>query len=213
MAGNRGMFITLEGMDGAGKSTHIQTIESILDAKGIQHCTTREPGGTTLGERIREVLLHANDTPISHDAELLLIFAARTQHIEEVIQPNLNTGTWIICDRFTDATYAYQGGGRGITNDRIAAIEQWVQGELRPDLTLLFDLSLQTGLDRAGKRDEEADRFELENNEYKNRVRDYYLTAQKREPDRIKLVNAEQSLSDVTEQVEQTISTFIEYHV
>jgi len=213
MASNRGKFITLEGMDGAGKSTHIQTIESILDATDIQHCTTREPGGTTLGERIREVLLHANDTPISYDAELLLMFAARTQHIEQVIQPNLSTGTWVICDRFTDATYAYQGGGRGIADGRIAAIEQWVQNELHPDLTLLFDLSLQTGLDRAEKRDKESDRFELENNEYKNRVRDYYLTAQKREPDRIKLIDAEQSLSGVTEQVEQTINTFIEYHV
>ncbi len=200
-------------MDGAGKSTHIHTIQQVLVDAGISYYATREPGGTTLGERIRGLLLQADNTLIAADSELLLMFAARVQHIEEIIRPNLESGNWVICDRFTDATYAYQGGGRGITDQRIAVIEQWVQNELRPDLTLLFDLSLQTGSSRAQKRKKQADRFELEDQDYKNRVRDYYLMAQKREPERIKLVDAEQPSDGVTKQVKKILRNFIDRHV
>ena len=157
----QGKFITLEGGEGAGKSTNISFIQDYLQQRDIEVVLTREPGGTALSEQIREILLDHKQDNMNSDTELLLMFAARAQHLAEVIRPALQAGRWVICDRFTDATYAYQGGGRGIATARIAQLEQWVQGELRPDMTLIFDLPVQTGLERAGNRSS-PDRFEQE---------------------------------------------------
>jgi len=156
-----GKFITIEGSEGVGKSSNIAFIENYLLDAGKDVLLTREPGGTELGEAIRNLLLDAKNTAMCSDTELLLMFAARAQHLDEVIRPALAAGKWVICDRFTDATYAYQGGGRGIPDSRIAILEQWVQNDLQPDLTLLLDMPVAAGLERAGKRSA-PDRFEQE---------------------------------------------------
>ena len=165
-----GRFITVEGSEGVGKSSNLDFIESLLREAGKDVVRTREPGGTELGETLRGILLDARQKAICDDAELLLMFAARAQHLAEVIRPALAAGKWVLCDRFTDATYAYQGGGRGIPFDRIAVLEQWVQGDLRPDLTLLLDMPVEAGLARAGARSE-PDRFEQEQTTFFERVR------------------------------------------
>ncbi len=149
---------------------------------------TREPGGTVLGEALREIMLHRDRTGICADSELLLMFAARAQHLAERIRPALDDGVWVVCDRFTDATYAYQGGGRGIPDDRIGTLEHWVQDGLRPDLTLLFDIPVDQGLARAGKRSA-PDRFEREKQEFFERVRRHYLAAAAREPGRVRIID------------------------
>lgn len=156
-----GLFITLEGPEGAGKSTNRDYLAMCLRAAGIEVLLTREPGGTPLAERIRELLLAPSDEPMAADTELLLVFAARAQHLAKVIRPALARGCVVLCDRFTDATYAYQGGGRGLSQQRIAELERFVQGDLRPDLTLLFDLPVEQGLARAAARGR-LDRFEQE---------------------------------------------------
>lgn len=185
----RGIFITLEGGEGAGKSTSRAFIERWLKQAGRPAVSTREPGGTDLGERVRELLLHAHDLDITPDAELLLVFAARAEHLRKVIAPTLAAGQIVVCDRFTDATYAYQGGGRGIDWARIAVLENWVQGGLRPDLTLLFDVPVAVGLARA-KRRSAPDRFERERGDFFERVRRAYLAAAAREPKRIRVIDA-----------------------
>ena len=157
----RGRFITLEGSEGSGKSTNLNYIHQRLQQAGLEVILTREPGGTPLAEKIRELLLDKQNTAMVSDTELLLMFAARAQHLNELIIPALEQGKWVLCDRFTDATYAYQGAGRGIAHDRIAQLETWVQGELRPDLTFFLDLPVAQGLARAGER-AELDRFERE---------------------------------------------------
>jgi len=197
---SRGLFITLEGGEGAGKSTNLAYARQCLERAGKTVVVTREPGGTELGERVRDILLHRRDLDISAESELLLMFAARAEHLAKVIRPALMAGKTVLCDRFTDATYAYQGGGRGIPAERIVAIEDWVQGSLRPDLTLVFDLPVEAGRARAGQRSE-PDRFELESNEFFTRVRATYLARAAREPGRVRIIDASQNLEQVQQQI------------
>ncbi|MBI1425157.1 MAG: dTMP kinase [Gammaproteobacteria bacterium] len=196
----RGKFITLEGGEGAGKSSNIPFIEAYLRERGVKLRMTREPGGTALSERIRGILLDKQEQQMTSDTELLLMFAARAQHLAQVILPALAAGEWVICDRFTDATYAYQGGGRGIATDRIAVLEQWVQGEFRPDKTLIFDLPVATGMARAGQRSS-PDRFEQENHDFFERVRDAYLQRAKAAPERYAVIDASPDLPKVQAQI------------
>ena len=193
-------FITLEGIEGVGKSTHVEFLSALLVDRGLDVCVTREPGGTKLGEVVREILLHGNDLEFSAEVELLLMFAARSQHIDEVILPSLKNGEIVICDRFTDASYAYQGGGRGIDTDKIEIIEKWVQKNLSPDLTLLFDASVETGFNRLLKRGKK-DRFEEEDRSFFEKIRKVYLQRAKADPDRIKVIDAEKTIPEVQQQI------------
>jgi len=204
-----GKFITLEGSEGAGKSTAMEAVQLWAQQAGLDFVITREPGGTPLAEKIRELLLDKNHTSMSDDTELLLMFAARAQHINELIQPSMATGQWVICDRFTDATYAYQGGGRGIDNERIAQLEQWVQGELRPDLTLLLDLPVEQGLARAGQRGD-LDRFEQEQTAFFERVRAAYLDRARQFPRQYRIIDASQDIDLVRDQIFQVLTNFME---
>ena len=193
----RGKFITLEGIDGAGKSTFIPWLERRIRAKGADVLVTREPGGTSVGERLRAVLLHES---MDARAETLLMFAVRQEHIVRVIVPALEAGRWVLCDRFTDATFAYQGGGRGVPEHEIAILERWVQGKLQPDLTILFDLPL----DIAHARRQSArtpDRFESERMEFFARVREAYLRRARRCPDRIRIIDGSVSPAEVEAQL------------
>lgn len=191
-----GLFITLEGPEGAGKSTNREYLAQRLREQGIEVLLTREPGGTPLAERIRELLLTPSAEPMAADTELLLVFAARAQHLAEVIRPALARGMVVLCDRFTDATYAYQGGGRGLSVERIAQLEQFVQGALRPDFTLLFDLSIEIGLARAEARGR-LDRFEQEARSFFQAVRHTYLERAAQAPARYRIVDAGQNLAQV----------------
>ncbi len=197
---SRGLFITLEGGEGAGKSTNLAFAREWLQRVGREVIITREPGGTELGERIRDILLHRHELHMSAESETLLMFAARAEHLTKVIRPALAVGKIVLCDRFTDATYAYQGGGRGISAERIAVLEGWVQGNLQPDLTLLFDISVEAGRQRAGQRSE-PDRFEQENNEFFTRVRMAYLARAASHPQRVRIIDASQSLPRVEQQI------------
>lgn len=208
----RGKFITIEGQDGAGKSTNVSVVKESLNNNRIPFVHSREPGGTQLGETLRELLLSSKDNSIGNKAELLLVFAARAQHIEEVIEPALASGKWVLCDRFTDATYAYQGGGRGMNLAEIADLEQHVQGALRPDLTLLLDIPVELGESRAGQRSE-PDRFELQQQTFKQKVRDCYLQRSEHEPGRMKVIDSSLSIDGVRTQVEYVINTFIKSNV
>ena len=191
-----GLFITLEGPEGAGKSTNREYLAACLRAQGVEVLLTREPGGTPLAERIRELLLTPSDEVMAADTELLLMFAARAQHIAAVIAPALARGAVVLCDRFTDATYAYQGGGRGLPVERIAQLEQFVQGDLRPDLTLVFDLPIEIGLARAAARGR-LDRFEQEGRAFFDSVRQAYLDRAAATPERYRVLDAGQSLAQV----------------
>jgi len=192
----RGKFITLEGGEGVGKTTNLHFIKSYLQDHNIPVTLTREPGGTPLAENIRKLLLDNDSEAVSETAELLLIFAARAQHIKHVIEPALAEGTWVICDRFTDATYAYQGGGRNMRISTIESLENWVQGSLRPDLTILLDAPVEIGLERARLRSA-FDRFESEKISFFEQVRRAYLLQLELNPQRIKLIKANQPLIDV----------------
>ena len=192
----RGLFITLEGPEGAGKTTNRAYLAEQLQAQGFDVVLTREPGGTPLAEQIREILLAPHTETMSVDTELLLMFAARAQHLTQMIKPALAEGKIVICDRFTDATYAYQGGGRGLDCSRIAMLEQFVQGDLRPDMTLLFDLPVEDGMARAVARGK-LDRFEQEQHDFFAAVRQSYLQRADNDPERFRLVNAQQTLVDV----------------
>lgn len=185
----RGKFITVEGGEGVGKSTNVALIAELLAAAGHAPVRTREPGGTPLAEKIRQLLLAHGDEPMSAWAELLLIFAARAQHLAQVIEPALAAGQWVLCDRFTDATFAYQGGGRGLSTEHIAALEQLVQGALRPDLTVLLDAPVAIGQERMRSR-AEPDRFESEQLAFFERVRTAYLQRAQAEPRRFLIVDA-----------------------
>ncbi|MGO9446946.1 MAG: dTMP kinase [Thiobacillaceae bacterium] len=189
-----GKFITLEGMDGAGKSTHLEYLAQQLRNSGKQVVVTREPGGTELGERLRDLLLHRG--AMHPETEALLMFAARKEHVERVIKPAIARGDWVISDRFTDASYAYQCGGRGIEEDRLADLENWVLQGFKPDLTLMFDVPLDVAAERRGQA-RDADRFEQESRGFFLRVREAYLARATREPARIKLINANQSIAAV----------------
>lgn len=195
-----GKLITVEGSEGVGKSSNLALIEAYLRNAGINVLRTREPGGTPLGEAVRELLLDARQSAMCDDTELLLMFAARAQHLAEVIRPALAAGKWVLCDRFTDATYAYQGGGRGVPMERISVLEDWVQGELRPDHTLLLDMPVAEGLERAGARSE-PDRFEQEQHAFFERVRETYLARAQMEPTRIHVIDASPALDKVQAQI------------
>ena len=203
-----GKFITVEGIEGAGKTTCMQVVKEIIENQGITAIHTREPGGTDLGEDLRNLLLGHKHTGMSDDAELLMMFAARAEHIAQKIQPALDDGQWVLCDRFTDATYAYQGYGRGVSLEKISGLENWVQGKLRPDLTLLMDLPVEVGMERAGKRSA-PDRFESEAWDFFERIRQGYLSIAAEQPSRVKVIDASQDLSDVQEQVRAAIETFV----
>ena len=205
----KGLFITLEGGEGAGKSTQVAYVEDCLKKAGKTVRVTREPGGTELSEAIRELLLDHRQTSMDADTELLLMFAARAQHIAELIRPALDAGEWVLCDRFTDATYAYQGGGRGIDANRIASLEDWVQGELRPDLTLLLDLPIDVGMSRAGERGE-LDRFEREQQDFFDRVRQTYLKMADQHPGRYRIVDASQDIQQVQAQIDAILGPVME---
>lgn len=192
----RGRFITVEGIEGAGKSTQMDAVRGFLDAQGITVVVTREPGGTPLSEAVRGLLLDPGNRGMAADTELLLVFAARAEHIHKVIRPALDAGDWILSDRFTDATFAYQGGGRGIPAERIAALEAWVQGDLRPDLTLLLDLPVETGMARIADRGR-PDRFEREERDFFQRIRDNYLERAAAEPGRFRRIDASAPLEEV----------------
>ena len=209
MVAEQGKFITVEGQDGAGKSTNIEIIEAVLQQHNIEYVHTREPGGTELGEKLRALLLNDSDAMIGDTAELLIIFAARAQHLDEVIKPALAAGKWVLCDRFTDATYAYQGGGRGLDVKTISALETLVQGDLRPDLTVLLDVPVSVGEERADNRGE-PDRFEQQQQSFKQRVRAGYLARAKEEPARFSIVDASLALAQVQAQVEQVLVDYIQ---
>ena len=202
-------FITVEGIEGAGKTTCLNLIEQRVRQRGHALLVTREPGGTALGEDLRALLLGHRHEGMADDTELLLMFAARAEHLQARILPALSAGSWVLCDRFTDATYAYQGYGRGIDLGRIAILEQWVQGERRPDLTLLMDLPVEIGLERAGKRST-PDRFESEAFAFFERVRNGYLSLAKAQPDRFRIIDAAQSLQQVSDQVVSAIDAFLD---
>jgi dTMP kinase len=195
----RGLFITLEGGEGAGKSTQLAAIKQWLETHGHQVVLTREPGGTAIGERIRDILLHQAGE-VDLDTEVLLMFAARAEHLQRIIRPALAEGKTVLCDRFTDATYAYQGGGRGVPAERIAQIESWVQKDLRPDLTLLLDIPIDVGRKRAAGR-AAPDRFEREQEAFFERVRSAYLAAAALEPKRIRVIDASRTQPEVTQAI------------
>jgi dTMP kinase len=196
MQNKRAYFITMEGIEGVGKSTNIGSITEYLDTKGIEYIVTREPGGTRLAEKIRELLLEDEVEPVTELTELLLVFAARAQHVETLIKPALMAGKWVISDRFTDATFAYQGGGRGVDRGTIKQLQSMVQDELTPDLTIILDLDPQTGMQRAMKRGK-LDRFEREELEFFARVRQTYLDIAMADPRRCVIIDASQKLETV----------------
>lgn len=205
----RGLFITLEGPEGAGKTTNRAYLAEQLQAQGLSVVLTREPGGTALAEQIRNILLAPHDETMAVDTELLLMFAARAQHLAQIILPALAEGKIVICDRFTDATYAYQGGGRGLDCSRIALLEQFVQGDLRPDMTLLFDLPVADGMARAVARGK-LDRFEQEQHDFFEAVRRSYLQRASDDPERFRLVNAQQTLPDVQKSLDMHLLEIME---
>lgn len=204
-SGARGRFITMEGIEGAGKSSHIDAIRARLEERGHRVVVTREPGGAPLSEAVRALLLDPDNHGMHADTELLLVFAARAEHLAKTIRPALEKGAWVVCDRFTDATYAYQGGGRGIDARRIAALEEWVQGDLRPDLVLVLDLEPEAGLKRAAERSAK-DRFEQEDAEFFRRVRQSYLERAKAHPDRYRIIDA----SDDEQRVRKAIMQILD---
>ncbi|MDO8330860.1 MAG: dTMP kinase [Fluviicoccus sp.] len=201
------MFITLEGTEGVGKSTALQFVKEQLQQAGIPVLVTREPGGTLLAERIRALLLAREAEPMASMTELLLVFAARAQHLEQVIIPALQAGQWVLCDRFTDATYAYQGGGRGLPAADIAVLETLVQGNLRPDVTLWLDAPVELGLARAAAR-QELDRFELEKAVFFEKVRSEYARLAAEAPQRYRRIDAALDISGVQAQLQQVVATF-----
>lgn len=203
----RGRFITLEGVDGAGKSTHAVWLADKLAADGHRVTTTREPGGTPLGEQLRELLLRV---PMTHDTEALLMFAARREHVEHVIRPALAHGHWVVCDRFTDATYAYQGGGHGVPRERIAELERFVHGDCQPDLTLLFDVPpavSRARLARAEANGRALDKFEAERQDFFERVRAAYLERAAAEPARFRVIDSSRPIADVRAELGTILAT------
>lgn len=205
----RGKFITLEGGEGVGKTTNLAFINSCLQQYKVTVVLTREPGGTELAEKIRQLLLNKEGETITEQAELLMIFAARAQHIKHVIEPALAQGNWVLCDRFTDATYAYQGGGRNISKFTIEWLENLVQGNLKPDLTILLDAPIEIGLARAKAR-ANLDRFEAEKTIFFEQVRQSYLSQAAQYPERIKLIKANQPLVHVQKELAEILETFFQ---
>ncbi len=205
---HEGLFITLEGIEGAGKSSSLNYISELFICAGHEVLQTREPGGTDTGEQIRKILLDSDNIKLESSTELLLMFAARSQHLEEIVKPALEKDQVVICDRFTDASYAYQGGGRGIEELRIKTLEDWVQLGFTPTVTLLFDLDVDVGLRRAEKRSQ-ADRFEQEDIMFFKRVRSSYLQRASNEPIRFRIINAGNSLEDVKQQIHKALQEYL----
>jgi dTMP kinase len=201
----RGRFITLEGIDGAGKSTHLEWLARFLEGRGIRVTRTREPGGTAAGERLRELMLHSG-AALHPETETLLMFAARREHIDKVIEPALASGAWVICDRFTDATFAYQSAGSGVSWEKIEQLERWVQDGLEPHVTVLFDVAPDVGLTRAA-RGKRPDRFERERVEFYERARQAYLKRARAAPHRVHVIDASQPLADIRKELEVIFST------
>ena len=202
-----GKFITLEGIEGVGKTSNLKFIQSLLESAGHSCVVTREPGGTSLGEALRGLLLNHSDDNMSADTELLMMFAARAEHLNKVIRPALDNGQTVLCDRFTEATYAYQGGGRQLSIDKIKDLEQWVQADLRPDLTVILDAPVEVGRERAGKRSA-PDRIETEKDDFFQRVRDAYIALAKKHPERICLIDASVDLENVQQQIREKLKAF-----
>jgi len=202
---NRGRFITIEGVEGTGKSTNLVLMETLIKERGFEVLVTREPGGTTIGERVREILLDMAEQKMTPMTELLLIFAARRQHVEQVIEPALASGMWVISDRFTDSTYAYQGGGRLLGEKIIAELESYALGEFIPDLTIVLDLDVATGLTRAIVEND-ADRFEREEYDFFERVRQAYLD--RASGDRYRVIDTTQTIHQVQDEIRQVIAAF-----
>lgn len=202
-----GKFITLEGIEGVGKTSNLRFIKDLLQAAGHDCVVTREPGGTKLGEALRGLLLSHSDDSMSADAELLLMFAARAEHLAKVIIPALEYGKTVLCDRFTEATYAYQGGGRLLDVEKISALEEWVQGDLRPDLTVVLDAPVETGRARAGSRSA-PDRIEKEQDDFFQRVRKAYIEMAGHYPQRICLVDASQDINSVQQQIREKLADY-----
>jgi len=200
----KGRFITLEGGEGAGKSTMLERVAGWIEQSGAKVIKTREPGGTELAEKLREILLDRNNISLSGKSELLLMFAARAQHLDDLIRPALDRGDWVVCDRFTDATWAYQGGGRGLPSADIRALETLVHGDLKPDLTLLLDLPVEQGLRRAHRRGQ-ADRFEQETKKFFERVRKSYLERAVQFPGRFAVIDASLAVEDVWIQIQRAL--------
>lgn len=200
---NNAKFITLEGIDGAGKSTHLNWLAERLRSQGKNVLVTREPGGTPLGEALRELLLHQ---AMHLETEALLMFAARREHLDKVIIPALRAGTWVISDRFTDASFAYQGGGRGLDESKLKILEQWVQQDLQPDLTLLFDVTLEVSRQRLSANTS-LDRFEQEKQDFFQRVRDAYLKRAAQFPERIRVIDSGRALNEIQVDLEDVVSS------
>jgi dTMP kinase len=208
MMHNRGRFITFEGTEGVGKSTQLENAANTLKDLGVDFIVTREPGGTPMAENIRELLLSPREEPVHETTELLLMFAARAQHLHNRILPALDKGQWVLCDRFTDATFAYQGGGRGVPAERIALLESLVQGEVRPDHVILLDAPVETGMARAKKRGE-LDRFEQETLAFFQRIRDTYLARATAMPGNYHVVNAALPLEQVSASVSALLAALV----
>ena len=206
----QGRLITLEGGDGVGKTTHIELLETYLIAQGVSVLKTREPGGTAIGEALRKVLLQ-DQLECSAETELMVLFAARAQHLHTVLRPGIYRGQWILCDRFTDATFAYQGGGRGISVERISYLETFVQEDFQPDLTLLLDLPVEQGLARTTERGFRADRFEKQDFAFKERIRQSYLQRQNKFPERIKLVDARKSVDEIQTTLQSHVLALLDF--
>ncbi len=200
----RGKFITFEGIDGAGKSSHVEWLAELLRQKGMTVHVTREPGGTELGEKLRELLLNMS---MDLETETLLMFAARREHLARLIEPALASGDWVICDRFSDATYAYQGGGRGLECHKLQQLEQWVHGRLQPDLTMLFDLPLDVARERIALASRVLDRFEQERADFHERVRQAYLERWHASPGRIRVIDAQGSIETIRKSLEEIVAS------
>lgn len=212
MAKQRGLFITIEGGEGVGKSTNLEVLKTFLREHGVEHIQTREPGGTLIAEQIRDLLLSKQSEPFDPTAELLLIFAARAQHLNQLIAPTLDSGKWVLCDRFTDATYAYQGAGRKLDTSLIARLEELVQKSLRPDLTIILDLDPEIGLERARLRGE-LDRIESEQLSFFRSVRESYLSIAERDQSRCVIIDAAQDKEQVSTQLRQALISRLEAHL
>ena len=204
-----GKFITVEGIEGVGKTTNMEFLQQLITAADKELVVTREPGGTPLGEAIRGLLLDPAYKGMTPDCELQLMFAARAEHLDKVIKPAIETGQWVLCDRFTDATYAYQGGGRGLDTEMIASLEQLVQGAFRPDLTLLLDVPVEIGLARAGKRGK-LDRFEQETVAFFERVRQAYLEMAAIHDRRYRVIDAVVPLDQVQQQIAEALQVMLQ---
>lgn len=201
----RGKFITFEGIDGAGKSSHVEWLAGWLREQGKTVQMTREPGGTPLGEKLRGLLL---SEPMHLETETLLMFAARREHLAQVIEPALERGEWVVCDRFTDATYAYQGGGRGLCRNKLQSLEHWVHDHLQPDLTLLFDLPFDVARERIAHATRVLDRFEQERADFHERVRLAYLDRAAANPRRIQVIDANHAIEEIRAMLEKTVSSY-----